>query len=147
MNSQAALVVARTFTNVHDAQLAKSVLEAAAIDVALSNEHVVTMNWMYSNLVGGVKVLVPADQCDEAQSLLDTTALLEEPLLEEPPPPLRDHALDGGADSCPRCGSEAFESTVPVKGLLVFSWLFLGVPLGWPRRRRSCRQCGLPAAS
>jgi hypothetical protein len=132
MDNAAELTVARTFTNVHDALLAKSVIEAAGIDVALADEHLVSMNWMYSTAVGGVKALVPADRLEEAQSLLDTTAVVEE-----------ETAI---ADRCPQCGSDEFESIPPTTPLLVFSWLFIGVPLGWPVRRRVCRQCRLPAS-
>jgi hypothetical protein len=136
MNSDATLTVARTFTNVHEAHLAKSVLEAAGIDVELADEHVVAMNWTYSNAVGGVKALVPADRLDEAQALLDTSAVLEG---------APEIAADDVADSCPRCGSNECVSIGPATGLLIFSWLFIGVPLGWPVRRRICRQCGEPA--
>jgi hypothetical protein len=46
--------------------------------VVLADENLVSMNWMYSTAVGGVKVLVPVDRVEEAQSLLDTIAVLEE---------------------------------------------------------------------
>jgi hypothetical protein len=133
MNSGAALTVARTFTNVHEAHLAKSVLEAAGIDVELADEHVVSMNWTYSNAVGGVKALVPADRLDEAQAVLDTSAVLED---------APDSSQNVVEDGCPRCGSHECESIGPATGLLIFSWLFIGVPIGWPVRRRVCRQCG-----
>jgi hypothetical protein len=136
MNTSGPLTVARTFTNVHDAHLAKSVLEAAGIEVTIANEHVVSVNWMYSNLVGGVQALVPDDRVDEARSLLDTHAVLDE---------APEHVPAGAdADTCVRCGSEEYDSIVPFKGFVVLSWFFLGFPLGWPRRRRVCRQCGLP---
>ena len=70
------LVVAATFTSVHEAQLAKTVLEAAGIDAVLDNEHLVSMNWTYSNAVGGVKVLVPGDRLEEARSLLESEAMV-----------------------------------------------------------------------
>jgi hypothetical protein len=90
MDTELELVVARRFTNVHDAQLAKSVIEAAGIDVELADEHIVSMNWMYSYAVGGVKALVPAGRLDEAHSLLDTSAVLEDaPDSADPTQPFR----------------------------------------------------------
>lgn len=77
-NDDAGLAVARTFATVHEAYLAKSVIEAAGIEVTLADEHVVSMNWMYSTLVGGVKVVVPADRLEEVLSLLDTMAVPQE---------------------------------------------------------------------
>jgi hypothetical protein len=129
-------VVARRFTNVLDAHLAKSVIEAAGIDVELMDEHVVSMNWMYSNLVGGVTALVAADRLDDAHALLTTSAVL----VDAP-----DSAADGVDDRCASCGSNEFESFGPQSSLLILTWLIIGVPLGWPMRRRICRQCGEPA--
>jgi hypothetical protein len=140
MNDYAALTVARTFTNVHDAHLAKSVMEAAGIDVMLADEHIVSMNWIYSNAVGGVKALVPEDQSDEAKSVLETIAIVESPS----PPVAESGAERDVTDGCSRCGSDACESSLAAKPLVIFSWLFIGVPLGWPFRRRNCRECGLP---
>ncbi len=136
--STGAFTVARTFTNVHEAQLAKSVLEAAGIEVAIADEHVVSNNWLYSNLVGGVKVIVPEDRVEEARSVLDMAAV-------------PDHSTenvaakaDADADRCPRCGSNEYDSIVRAKGVVILSWFFLGFPIGWPRRRRVCRHCGIP---
>jgi hypothetical protein len=70
---------------------------------------------------------------EEAQSLLDTTAVLEEETAKP--------------DLCPQCGSDDFASIPPSTPFLVFSFLLIGVPLGWPVRRRVCRQCRLPASA
>ncbi len=136
MDTEPGPVVARTFTSVHEAHLAKSVLEAAGIEVALADEHVVSMNWTYSNAVGGVKALVPAHRLDEAQSLLDTGAVIEDP---------QDGPADSVADGCSQCGHSECESIGPASPLMILSWLLIGVPLGWPLRRRVCRRCGEPA--
>jgi hypothetical protein len=130
------------FTSVHEAQLARSVLDAAGIPAVLENEHVISMNWTYSNAVGGVRVVVPADQLDEARALLTTEAVLPADALED----VESHvsATDHG-DSCRQCGSDAFESVLPVKPLAVLTWLTLGVPFGTVVRRRHCRRCGAVA--
>lgn len=55
MSDEPRLVVAAAFTNVHEAHLARSVLEAAGIEATIADEHLVSMTWTYSNAVGGVK--------------------------------------------------------------------------------------------
>jgi len=55
MSEEPRLVVAAAFTSVHEAHLAMSVLEAAGIETAIADEHLVSMTWTYSNAVGGVK--------------------------------------------------------------------------------------------
>jgi len=137
----AELVEVAAFTNVHEALLAKSVLEAAGIDATLANEHLVSMTWTYSNVVGGVKVLVPGDQWEEAVLILESDAsVVERESTDEPDAP-----AEGLGDTCQRCGSREFESRLPGKRLAIFSWLVIGVPLGSPVRRRVCRHCGAPA--
>jgi hypothetical protein len=134
MTTTGEFTVARTFTNVHEAHLAKSVLEAAGIEVAPADEHVVSVNWLYSNLVGGVKAIVPEDRAEEARSVLDMAAVADRPMENIP--------ASADADSCPQCGSDEYDSIVRAKGLVILSWFLLGFPIGWPRRRRVCRRCG-----
>lgn len=133
------LVAIAAFTNVHEALLAKSVLESAGIDATIADEHVVSMAWMYSNAVGGVKVLVPEDRAEEAASLLNSGVSIVD---RTPPKKTADH----WDDMCPSCGSTEFESRLPGKGFAVLSWLLLGAPLGSPFRRRYCKRCGARVA-
>lgn len=76
MSKDTAYVVVEAYTSVHHAHLAKSVLDGAGIECEIADEHVVSMDWMLSNAVGGVKLLVSADRLDEAQALLKTAATI-----------------------------------------------------------------------
>ena len=135
-------VVAAAFTNVHEAHLARSVLEAAGIEATIADEHRVSMTWTYSNAGGGGKVLVPANRLEEARTVLESGAIVD-----LPPPNGPDSELDSrGSDTCPRCGSREFESRLPGKRFAILSWLLIGVPLASPRRRRYCRKCGEPVS-
>ena len=140
MNNDPSLRVAASFVNVHEAQLARTALEAAGIDATLADEHVVAMNWVYSNAVGGVKVLVSADRLEDARAVLGSPAVVIDEAAAD---------VESGerevAEVCRRCGGHEFESKVPGKRVAVLSWLTLGVPLGAPLRRRYCRACGAPA--
>jgi hypothetical protein len=142
MNYGPRLVVAGAFTSVHEAELARSVLEAAGIASALANEHLVSMNWLYSNAVGGVQVLISEDRFEEGRSLLESHAAVMDDARES----AGDQAVDRAIGStCERCGSTEFESALPGKHLVIISWLVIGFPLGIPTRRRHCRRCGARA--
>jgi hypothetical protein len=129
------LVVVAAFTNVHEANLALSVLDAAGINAMLDNEHVISMDWTLSNAVGGVRVLVGAEKADEARELLATAAsdLAVPPGVDTPP---------ASGDSCDNCGSAEFDSEVAGRRLSIASWMTIGLPLGVASRRRFCRRCG-----
>jgi len=54
-----------------DATIAKSVLESAGIDCLLADDNLVRLDWFYSNLIGGIKLLVPEKDVEVATNLLD----------------------------------------------------------------------------
>jgi hypothetical protein len=130
--------VARVYTSVLEAQLAKSVLDAAGVPARLADEHLVTMNWTYSNAVGGVKILVPEEQLEEARALLDTDAAVEAIASAGPA-----DAPPAAGDVCRHCGSDRFDSRIPRLNLL--GWFVFGFPVGWSRRARYCHDCGAAA--
>jgi len=134
------LVLIAAFTNVHEATLAQSILDGAGVDSVLDNEHVVSMEWTLSNAVGGVKVLVVADRIEEAWQVLANEGLVD--------PEDIDQMLEGvpqlPGDACSACGGDQFDSVLPARGLVVLTWFLLGFPVGIPRRRRYCRNCGAP---
>jgi hypothetical protein len=59
-------------TWLHEAQLLVSVLDGAGIRAAIPNEHVLGVQPLYANLVGGVRVLVPPDDLARAREVLDS---------------------------------------------------------------------------
>lgn len=65
------LVLLRSFRDMPEALLAKGKLESAGLDVCLADDNMVRLDWFYSNLVGGVKLMVDADQFAEASRLLN----------------------------------------------------------------------------
>jgi putative signal transducing protein len=54
-----------------DAQIAKSILDSAGVDSFLADENLVRMDWLYSNLIGGIKLLVRAEDAEAAKKLLE----------------------------------------------------------------------------
>jgi ribosomal protein L37AE/L43A len=63
-------VVVGRFRDLPPALLSKSILDSAAVDCFLADEHAIRMDWFWSNLLGGVKLCVKKADADSAASLL-----------------------------------------------------------------------------
>lgn len=59
------MITIATFTKVEDAHLLRMRLENAGIPAFLRDENTIQWDWLYSNLLGGVRVEV-ADEDEEA---------------------------------------------------------------------------------
>ena len=64
------LVVLRRFRDVPEALLAKGSLQASGIECFLADENMVRMDWLISNLLGGVKLLVQPEDFSKASRIL-----------------------------------------------------------------------------
>jgi hypothetical protein len=130
-DQRASFVFARRFRDLPDALLAKTVLESASIECLLSDENTIRMDWMWSNLLGGVKLWVR-----EADAL-ETTDLLDMPIPNG-------FEVTGAGEykqpECPNCQSLdiAFRELLPL-----FAYgLYFGVPIPLRRYGWKCRDCG-----
>jgi hypothetical protein len=65
------LIELRQFRDLPEALLAKSVPESAGIECFLGDETMVRMDWLWSNLLGGVKLWVRQTDADAATDLLN----------------------------------------------------------------------------
>ncbi|MGK2941510.1 MAG: putative signal transducing protein [Immundisolibacter sp.] len=131
-------VTVGVFTNPLDAHLAKGRLEAEGISAHILNEHYIWANWPLSDALGGVKVQVADHNADGAKKILTAhiAGAYEQDLKEEFP------QIEQKA--CPRCGSEEFESTLPLSYLLlVIFTLGLGIIFPMRQSNHTCLSCGL----
>jgi hypothetical protein len=64
------VMIAR-YGGVPEALLAKSMLDSAGIESFLGDENLVRLDWFYSNLVGGIKLLVREEDAETARALLE----------------------------------------------------------------------------
>jgi hypothetical protein len=128
-----ALAVVRTHTGLPEAMVDWSALQAAGIDASLADDNLVSANWLYSNAIGGVKVMVPAGRVEEALAVLGTTAVIVSVEPENP---------GVGEDVCAQCGGTEFDLLEHGKRMTAVTWLTLGLPLVPVRRSRRCRACG-----
>ena len=124
----APFVPVRSYSDSIQANLARSVLESADIPTTLWDEHIVNTDWFYNGVVGGVKLLVPADRKAEAHALL----------AEVTESPKSGGRLTGYR--CPEC--DATEVKLAGFGRRL-AWLVValfGIPLPWSSVE--CESCG-----
>ncbi len=122
----------RQLRDLHEALLAKGVLDSAEIECFMVDDNMVRMGWFYSNLVGGIKLCVKQE---DAEAALD---LLEQSIPEE-------FEVEGigpyEQPRCPKCQSLdiAFEElNQPV------AWIsaYLLAPIPLHRKTWVCHSCG-----
>ena len=126
------LVTIKSFSLPWEADLARATLEAQGIPAVVADAHTVSMNWLWSNAIGGVKLQVPEKFIEAA-----TKALAFRP---EPSPSDSQEEID--APTCPRCGNR--NSTIIRLGRrwTFLTWLLFDIPLFFPPKRCKCLKCG-----
>ncbi|OLQ93084.1 phosphoenolpyruvate synthase [Vibrio panuliri] len=126
------IVVAR-FSFPHEAQIAKSSLEAAGIECCIADEHTINTQWLYSNAIGGVRLLVDEENAELAQSILatDFSDAVDESL-----------EMGSSTESCPNCGSHHLLPFTQGKRSAFVVFILLGFPLFFYKHGYQCKDCG-----
>jgi hypothetical protein len=134
-NESANLVSIRRYRDLSEAIVARSLIESAGIFCFLRDENFARLEWQVSNLIGGIRLQVPAEDAEAA------TELLDQPVPES-------FSFEGVDDyqqpHCPKCQSVdiSFEGSSR-KAALASLYLFaLPVPLGtasWFCNHCECR--------
>jgi hypothetical protein len=126
------LILLRRFRDLPEALLAKAKLESAGIPCFFVDDNTVRMDWLWSNALGGVKILVDAENFSEAAKLLN-----------EPIPEGLDfeEAETYSQPRCPKCQSLDINFEELYKPL-AFSSLFVNFPLPVHRQGWICQACG-----
>lgn len=68
-------VEVRSCTWLHEAQLVRSVLDAAGIEAVIPNEQTLGVHPGLAPAVGGIRVLVRSDALEAAEELLEASAV------------------------------------------------------------------------
>lgn len=127
-------VTVGSFSQPVEAHLARTKLESEGIQCVVNDEYLVRVNWLLSNAVGGVKVMVPAWEADRAVEVLRPRPHLVDVADEE--------AEADGELICPRCRSfDVYFSRYSRRVAGVF-WLIFGFIIPWSDHRWMCKQCG-----
>ena len=122
------MITIATFTTPEEAHLLRSRLESAGIPAFLQGEYAVQNSWLYSNLIGGVRVQISELDLDYAREFLGADPA--EPLPKAVP--LR----------CPACGSTQTEPNLMPGRFSMVSMVLFHVPLPFLRHRWKCAACG-----
>ena len=125
-------MVVDNFIDVIHADIVRGRLEAEGIPAILGNRHLVTAEWLYSQAMGGVQIMVPRDQVDEAREIIAQIdagefAGIDEELRQE--------------DSCSTCGTALVRKTSLSWKLALFIGHFLFLPLPFNKNNFFCPQC------
>jgi hypothetical protein len=137
------LVTIATFDQAAQARLAQNALREAGIQVAVSDEAIVAMDWLLSNAVGGIKVQVREEDAERAVTVLErdlgpgTDGEVDEEQLaaeaeaaapeDEPEPPARPTpALAAPPEEVPPIAHGSRENYA--RRLFFAAWLGLVVP-------------------
>ncbi|MBV1841252.1 putative signal transducing protein [Photobacterium ganghwense] len=145
-------VVAR-FSFPHEAHLAKTNLEAAGIESTLADEHTVNMQWLYSDAIGGVRLLVEDSdanaaltilQADFSECLDDGANAFEADASGVTAAGVRasGQRVSDERDSCPCCGSTQLVPYTKGKKPAFVVFMLLGFPLFFYQHGYQCKSCG-----
>ena len=123
------------FRDVYQAHLAKGRLEAEGIQAVIADENIVSINWAYSQAVGGVKVQTHKDDFEKAKEVLKDDFQEELLAAKECEGSIMD------TDSCPECGSNLISPKRYSWWSLIPSFMFM-LPIFFPLKKWSCDVCG-----
>ena len=121
------LITIANFSHPTEADPVVAWLESEGIECFVTNEHTVTMNWLYSNAIGGVGVQVKAADVERANEILQAV-LNPDAVGAEPTPSDSEMDQEGDANSeirCPQCGSENVYYEKFSRRLVFASWVIL----------------------
>ena len=128
------LVTLRSYRDPIEADVARNHLEDAGIASVVFDDHMITMQWLYSIAIGGAKLKLDAADVVRAKEILgeDRSAdLAGIPESRNPP---------SEGEQCPSCGSDDVSPSPVRRNLAALSFL-LEFPIVAGRRRWRCHTC------
>ena len=131
------LLTIATFSMAIEADLARAKLESEGIECFLADEHTVTVNWLYSQAVGGVKLQVREANAQKAMEILRGSSNMTEGAEER-----EAEETEYGKPRCPRCDSPDVHYEKFSRRLAFTSLLVLSFPLPFLKRKWKCENCG-----
>jgi hypothetical protein len=129
-------VLIGSFAHPVEAELACSKLQAEGIQARVADANTISIQPYYSAALGGVKLIVNEEDALQALRILKEDLSMESEETGASPAPL----------PCPRCGSterRVERKAEPIK--ILMSWLLLGLPLPFLKKKSTCTHCGVEA--
>jgi hypothetical protein len=125
-------VIVRRYRDLPEASIAKSILDSAGIESFLADDNMVRLDWFYSNLVGGIKILVREEDAETAAKLLE----------QEVPEKFDVEGIgEYEQPRCPNCKS----LDVSFNGLdkrMTYTAMFVNLPIPITNKDWKCHACG-----
>ena len=125
-------VTLRQFRDLPEALIARGSLESAGIQAYLVDDNMIRMDWFYSNLLGGIKLKVQAEDVEAA------TEILNQPIPDT-------IAVEGVGDyeqpKCPKCQSLDI-SYEELNKFLSYGSAYVGIPIPVSKHGWTCHACG-----
>ncbi|HYU46121.1 MAG TPA: DUF2007 domain-containing protein [Terriglobales bacterium] len=126
------MVTLRQFRDLPEALLAKGGLESGGIESQLVDDNMIRMNWFISNLLGGIKLKVHAEDVEAANEILN------QPI----PETIEIEGVGSYAQpKCPRCQSLDV-SFRELNKLFSYGSAYVGVPIPVYHNAWACHACG-----
>lgn len=136
------LVTIRTYDNYVQAHVTKCRLEEEGISVYLKDEQTVTMYWIWSQALGGIKLQVLEKDVAAAESILEEDEKQFDDDKEQPAYFDEDRSqLDPNNKICIYCGSKNTKAEQYDKGWAYTAMLFLGFPVSVKSEKWHCFHC------
>lgn len=144
---QSGLTVVKSCFFLHEADLARALLDSYGIEAWILDEHQIRQQWHLAGALGGIKVAVAPENAYRARQVLaeDYSDVVEELADDDTQ---REAAVDGD-ERCPRCGGAATREaaqSAPGAREIATSLLWVALGLLVPRRRFEvacrCSDCG-----
>jgi hypothetical protein len=126
-------VVIRQYRDIPEAMTDRMILEAADIDCYLYDENMVRLDWLWSNLLGGLKLVVRQSDAEDAEKALNSK-------------PSEKFNVEGVGEYeqevCPKCGSKDVSCDELMKRIAGAGLLLLGLPIAIHQKGWNCHSCG-----
>ena len=128
------LVTIRRYRDLSEAIVAKGVVQSAGIFCFLKDENLVRLDWQVSNVIGGIRLQVAAEDVEAAEAVLaqpipDSISIPDQPGFEQP--------------RCPRCGSSDISWERRGRKVALVSLFLLSLHLPRGSESWQCSNCGL----
>jgi hypothetical protein len=122
------VITLASFSKPEEAHLFRMRLEAVGIPAFVQDEHMIQLDWLYSNAIGGVRVQVGEGDFEDAREFLAS---------DTPQPTPEAEGL-----SCPSCGSQNTTLDEFPRRVAFFSLMIFQFPLLIWRPCWRCAPCG-----
>jgi hypothetical protein len=126
------LITIAIFRDLPAALLAQGSLDSAGIESQLADENTVRMDWLWSNAIGGIKLIVDSEDVEAANEILN------QPIPNEID---FDDSAKYEQPHCPECQSLDINFEELYR-LMAYGTMFLNFPIPVHRRGWVCHSCG-----